>query len=69
MSDTGMNFISVSFVFMTDRKLNRNSRSFVRERTENRVLDTLNMMVPEITTNGTTFAMRAECDGRDFKDG
>ena len=56
MSDTGMNFISVSFVFMTDRKLNRNSRSFVRERTENSMLDPLNMSPTEITTNGTTFA-------------
>ena len=32
---------------MVDRKLNRNSRSFVRERTENTVFDTLNMMHPK----------------------
>lgn len=57
MTDTGMNFISVSFVFMADRKLNRNARYFVRERTENGVLDPLNMTLHEIPTNGTTFAM------------
>ena len=69
MKRHGYEFISVSFVFMADRKLNRNSRSFVRERTENRLLNTLNMTSSEIMTNGTTFAMRGECDGRDFKDG
>lgn len=57
MSDTGMNFISVSFVCMAGRKLNRNARYFVRERTENGVLDPLNMTLHEIPTNGTTFAM------------
>jgi len=49
-----------------DYKLNRNSRSFVRERTENRMVDTLNMTSSE-STNGTTFAMRGECDVRDSR--
>jgi len=42
-----MNSYPCHSCFMADRKLNRNSRSFVRERTENTRCNKLNMLHPK----------------------